>query len=68
MDLTYSWTITGTLTVFGFGLGLLAAANRSPRHLYIVGTIVALTAGCAYLLEGYFFFLGPAMKTVNGGI
>jgi hypothetical protein len=61
-----SWIMTGTFVALGFGLGLLVAAGKAPRRLYVVGTIVTLVASALWALEIYTFILGAAMEATGG--
>ena len=60
-----SWIVTLTLIALGFGLGLVVAAGKTPRRLYVVETIVALAAAALWALEVYIFVLGPAFRATG---
>jgi hypothetical protein len=57
-----SWIMTLTLIALGFGLGLVVAPGKAPSRLYIVGTIVALTAAAFWALQIYLFVFRPAFE------
>jgi hypothetical protein len=60
-----SWIMTLTIIALCFGLGLVVAPGKAPYRLYIVGTIVTLTAAAFWALQIYLFVLRPAFETTG---
>ena len=58
--------LMATFTGFGYGMGLVSAAGKPPRNLYISGTIVTLAMVLMAAFEFYVFILGPAFADKSG--
>jgi hypothetical protein len=58
--------LCGTFRAFGYGLGLVTAPGKAPQRLYVVGTVLALSAAAFLILEFYVFILGPAFADKSG--